>query len=174
MNGLQKKISRILLAALVACCTSAAVFAQQMEQIRNVAYKIQYQVPVNWLHVKQANDSITIATYASPEENMFLMVGKLKKSDTVLTPEQALKDLLTEFGVIENKIFATRYNRINFLETTGKGIKEGELIQYDAMSAEHQGNIILVYIYGTTKAYQGNRQLMERIVHSLAPYKGRN
>jgi hypothetical protein len=147
--------------------------AQPMEQVRNASYNIKYLVPANWVHIRQGHDSATLATYVNPEETIFFLVGKLKDGNNQISPEQALKDLLTDFGVSQNSLVPTRYNRIRFLQTSGRGIKDGHTVRFDAMAARHRGNIILLYVYATSDAYLNNLKLIEKIAHSIAPYNGK-
>ncbi len=144
-----------------------------MEWQKNAFYKIKYQVPASWTLLKQTNDTMTVATYVSPGEDMLFFIGKWKGAAAQQTPEQALKGMLTEFKVTGNRIFPTRHNRIDFLETTGSAIVQGHLVQYDAMAATHQGNVILVYIYAAQPAYEAHKNTMEEVIHSIAPYRGK-
>ncbi len=147
--------------------------APDMEWHRNVRYRIQYKVPTEWTLLRQANDTITVATYVSPQEDMLLFIGKRKEAASKLTPEQALREMLTEFEMKPNRIFPTRYNGIDFVETTGSGIMKGHLVQYDAMAAHHQGHVILVYVYAAEAAYQSHKNTLEQVVHSISPYRGK-
>ena len=144
-----------------------------MEWHRNAAYRIKYKVPVDWTLVKQGNDTISVATYVSPQQDMLLFIGKRRDAAKTLTPEAALAEMLQEFQVTGNRIFPTQYNGIKFVETTGSGIVRGHAVQYDAMAANHRGHIILVYVYASHAAYQSNKQTLEQVVHSIAPYRGR-
>ncbi|MDO1449881.1 hypothetical protein Q0590_26615 [Rhodocytophaga aerolata] len=149
------------------------VTAQQMEPVRNAGYDIKYLVPANWVHIRQAHKLAILSTYVNPEETIFFLVGKFKDDSNQLTPEQALQELLTDFGVSQNKFIPTRYNRIRFMQTSGRGIKDGQSVHFDAMAAKHRGNIILLYVYATSDAYLNNLELIEKIAHSMAPYNGR-
>ena len=144
-----------------------------MEWQKNAFYKIKYKVPASWTLLKQTNDTMTVATYVSPGEDMLFFIGKWKGAAAQQTPEQALKGMLAEFKVKGNRVFPTRYNGIDFLETTGGAIVQGHLVQYDAMAATHQGNVILVYIYAAQPGYEAHKDTMEEVIHSIAPYRGR-
>lgn len=143
-----------------------------MEWQRNPAYKIKYKVPATWTLLKQSNDTMTVATYVSPKEDMLFFVGKWKGAAAKRTPEQALKGMLTDFKVTGNRIYRTRHNRLRFLETTGGAIVQGHLVQYDAMAASHEGNVILVYIYAAQPAYEAHKDIMEEVIHSISAYRG--
>lgn len=164
---------------LMVICTSLLsvgtmpLAAQSLEWVHNPTYRIKYKVPTDWTQVRQANDTATLVTHVSPANNMMLFIGKLKGASAHLTPEKALANLLTDFGVKGNRVFPTKYNGISFLETTGSGVMNYHPVQYDAMAAVHRGNVILVYVYATPEAYEEHKPMMTEIIHSLSPYRGK-
>lgn len=176
-----KKIKLWLISSMVILplLPGTSAFGQTLEWIRNPVYQIKYQVPANWTHIKESNDTITLMTHMSPEGDMMLLVGKLKGAALQVSPQQALEGLLHNFGVPGNRVFQTRYNGIRFLETTGSGTLTNPQtaapfpVHYDAMAANHQGHVILVYVYATTNAYALHRPLLETAFRSIAPYRGK-
>jgi hypothetical protein len=170
---------KINLFALVLLITPLGASAQSLQWMKNAPFRIKYQIPTDWTHVRHGNDTITFVNHVSPERDMMLFVGKLKGAALHTGPEQALEGLLANFGVEGNRVFQTRYNRIRFFETTGSGVLLGpglfdeQVVRYDAMAAEHRGNIILVYVASTSDSFARHKQLMESVVKSISPYRGR-
>jgi hypothetical protein len=170
---------KINLMALALLAFPLAAAAQSMQWMKNAPFQIKYQIPTDWTHVRQGNDTISFVNHVNPESDMMLFVGKLKGAAVHTGPEQALEGLLASFGVQGNRVFQTRYNRIRFFETTGSGVLVGpglfdeQVVRYDAMAAVHRGNIILVYVASTSDSFSRHKQLMESVVQSISPYRGK-
>ncbi|SHI86398.1 hypothetical protein SAMN02745146_1735 [Hymenobacter daecheongensis DSM 21074] len=147
--------------------------AAPLEWVRNPQYQLQYRVPADWNKLRQATDTTLALTHMSPDQNMMLFIGKLRGAAANMTPEQALFHLTEKFGVPINKQYATAYNGIRFLETTGTGSMDGRALRYDALAAHHRGHVLLIYILATPDAFMNHEPLMQEILHSMAPYKGR-
>ncbi|UYZ62771.1 hypothetical protein [Hymenobacter weizhouensis] len=164
------KTFRLVLLLLALPC---AAWAQQLEWVRNPQYRLQYQVPSNWQQVRQATDTTLALTHLSPDQSLLLYIGKLQGAAARMTPAQALFHLTEQFGVPVNKQYATSYNGIKFLETTGMGTLQGRALRYDAMAATHQGHVLLIYVSAPPDAFFTHEALLTSILHSMAPYRGR-
>ena len=145
------------------------------ETVQNGQYQLQYQVPTGWDQVRQANDTTVSLTHLSPGRDLMLYLGKLRGAADRLTPNQALHQLAEQFGVTVNKQFTTTYNGIQFLETTGTGNRDGQVLRYDALVARHRGHVLLICVSGTPDAFLTHEPEVQHMLHSLAPYapKGR-
>ena len=145
------------------------------ESVRSPQYQLQYQVPTGWDQVRQANDTTVSLTHFSPGRDLMLYIGQLRGAADRMTPNQALHHLAEQFGVTVNKQFATAYNGIQFLETTGTGSRDGQVLRYDALAARHRGHVVLICVSGTPDAFMTHEPEVQHILHSLAPYlpKGR-
>jgi hypothetical protein len=152
---------------------SVPSWSQQMERVRNPQYRLQYQVPSNWQQHRQATDTTLALTHLSPEQDLVLYIGKLQGAAARMTPAQALFHLTEQFGVPVNKQYATTYNGIKFLETTGMGTLQGQAMRYDAMAATHQGHVLLIYVSAPPDAFFTHEALLSSILHSMAPYRGK-
>ena len=95
------------------------------ESVQSPQYQLRYQVPTGWDQVRQANDTTVALTHLSPGRDLMLYIGQLRGAADRMTPNQALHHLAEQFGVTVNKQFATAYNDIQFLETTGTGTRDG-------------------------------------------------
>lgn len=144
------------------------------EAVRSAQYEVQYQVPTGWNQMRQASDTAVSLVHLSPNRDLTLYISKLRGAAARMTPEQALFHLTEQFGVTVNKQFATSYNGIQFLETTGTGNREGQSLRYDALAARHQGHVLLICVSGTPDAFVNHEDEVQHILHSLAPYKVRN
>lgn len=169
-------MKRLLL--LLALCVPLGLQAQSVpeihyETVQNAQYELQYQVPGGWDVLRQANDTTVALTYVSPGRDLMLYLGQLRGAAARMTPSQALYHLAEQFGVTVNKQFSTTYNGIQFLETTGAGHREGQLLRYDALAARHRGHVLLICVSGTPDAFMNHEPLVQHLLHSLAPYKGR-
>ncbi|SDX43190.1 hypothetical protein [Hymenobacter psychrophilus] len=133
-------------------------------------YELEYQVPSTWKITQHNLDSTLITAYVSPDQNMVLYIGKLRGGADDLTPGQALYQLTEQFGVPVNKQYATAYNGLNFLETTGTGQMDGRILRYDALAAHHRGHVVLIYLLATPDAFLTHEPLIQEILHSLAPF----
>lgn len=143
------------------------------EFVHSAQYQLQYHVPAGWDQVRQTNDTTVSLTHFSPSRDMMLYIGQLQGAATRMTPAQALHHLAEQFGVAVNKQFSTSYNGIEFLETTGTGNRDGQLLRYDALAARHRGHVLLICVSGTPDAFMTHEPLVQRILHSMAPYKPR-
>ena len=143
------------------------------ETVQSAQYQLQYQVPAGWDVLRQANDTTTALTYLSPGRDMMLYIGKLSGGADRMTPPQALYHLAEQFDVRVNKQFATTYNGIQFLETTGTGNRDGQVLRYDALAARHRGHVLLICVSGTPDSFTTHEPLVRHILHSLTPYKPR-
>ena len=143
------------------------------ETVQSAQYQLQYQVPAGWDVLRQSNDSTVALTYVSPGRDLTLYLGQLRGAAARMTPPQALYHLAEQFGVTVNKQFATAYNGIQFLETTGAGHRDGQLLRYDALAARHRGHVLLVCVSGTPDAFATHEPLVQHLLHSLAPYTAR-
>ncbi|GAA4010275.1 hypothetical protein GCM10022408_23140 [Hymenobacter fastidiosus] len=143
------------------------------ESVHSPQYQLQYQVPAGWDQVRQTNDTMVALTHLSPGRDMMLYISQLRGAAARMTPDQALHHLAEQFGITVNKQFATTYNGIQFLETTGTGSHDGQLLRYDALAARHRGHVLLVCVSGTPDAFMTHEPLVQHILHSLAPYKVR-
>lgn len=143
------------------------------ETVRSPQYQLQYQVPAGWDQVRQTNDTTVALLHVSPDRNLMLYIGQLRGAAAHMTPDQALYHLAEQFGVPVNKQFSTTYNGIRFLETTGTGTRDGQLLRYDALAARHQGHVLLICASGTPDAFRNHEPLLHHILHSLSPYKAR-
>jgi len=155
---------------------SLPLYAQKvapLELVRSSQYQLQYRVPANWNKLSQATDTTIALTHLSPDNGLMLFIGKLRGAAANMTPAQALYHLTEKFGVPVNKQFATTYNGIRFTETTGTGTLEGQPIRYDALAAHHRGHVVLVYVMGSPDAFMNHELLVQDVLHSLAPYKGK-
>lgn len=148
-------------------------WAQQLEWVRNPQYRLQYQVPSNWQQVRQATDTTLALTHLSPDKTLLLYIAKLHGAAARMTPAQALFHLTEQFGVPVNKQYATTYNGIRFVETTGMGTLQGQRLRYDAMAATHQGHVLLIYVSAPPDAFFTHEALLTSILHSMAPYRGK-
>ena len=143
------------------------------ETVRSAQYQLQYRVPAGWDQVRQATDTTVALTHLSPGRDMMLYIGQLRGAAERMTPNQALYHLAEQFGVSVNKQFATTYNGIEFLETTGTGSRDGQVLRYDALAARHRGHVLLICVSGTPDAFTTHEPLVQNILHSIAPYKAR-
>ncbi|GAB2941247.1 hypothetical protein GCM10027048_02140 [Hymenobacter coalescens] len=143
------------------------------ELVRSQQFQLQYEVPAGWNHLRQATDSSLALTYFSPANDLLVYIGKLSGAQARLTPAQALYQLTEQLGVPVNKQYATAYNNIRFLETTGAGYRDGQMIRYDALAAGHRGHMLLVYVVGTPDAFVTHEPVVQRMLQSLAPYTPR-
>ena len=143
------------------------------ESVQSPQYQLQYQVPAGWDQLRQTNDTTVTVTHLSPGRDLLLYIGQLRGAAARMTPEQALYHLAEQFGVTVNKQFATAYNGIQFLETTGAGNREGQLLRYDALAARHRGHVLLICVSGTPSAFATHEPVVQQILHSMAPYKAR-
>ncbi|WP_035566420.1 hypothetical protein [Hymenobacter sp. IS2118] len=143
------------------------------ESVRSSQYQLQYQVPAGWDQMRQANDTTVAITHISPGQDLMLFIGQLRGAAERMTPNQALYHLAEQFGVTVNKQFATTYNGIQFLETTGAGNRDGQQLRYDALVARHRGHVLMICISGTPDAFMTHEPLVRHILNSLAPYKSR-
>lgn len=165
-----------LLLVLLFLLLPAALYAQQaapFELVRSPQYQLQYRIPADWNKLRQATDTTLALTHMSPDNELMLFIGKLQGAAAGMSPTQALYHLTERFGVPVNKQFATTYNGIQFLETTGTGMLDGKPLRYDALAANHRGHVLLIYILATPDAFVNHELLVQDILHSLAPYKGR-
>lgn len=173
---MKKFVVSALLFLLLALLLPLVVRAQEapaLELVRSPQYQLQYRLPAGWSQMRQATDTTLSLMHLSPDKEMVLYIGKLRGAAASMTPAQALYHLTEKFGVPVNKQFATTYNGIKFVETTGVGTLEGRSVRYDALAAHHRGHVVLVYIFATPDAFMAHEPLMQDILHSLAPYKGR-
>ncbi|TGE16554.1 hypothetical protein [Hymenobacter elongatus] len=145
----------------------------QYETVHSAQYQLQYQVPAGWDQVRQASDTTVALTHLSPGRDLMLYISQLSGAAARMTPNQALYHLAEQFGVPVNKQFATTYNGIQFLETTGTGNRDGQLLRYDALAARHRGHVLLICVSGTPDAFMTHEPLVQHVLHSLAPYKVR-
>ena len=143
------------------------------ESVRSPQYQLQYQVPTGWDQLRQSNDTTVAVTHLSPGRDLMLYIGQLRGAAARMTPDQALYHLAEQFGIAVNKQFATAYNGIQFLETTGSGTRDGQLLRYDALAARHRGHVLLICVSGTPSAFGTHEPVVQQILHSLAPYKAR-
>ena len=143
------------------------------ETVRSAQYQLQYRVPAGWDQVRQATDTTVALTHLSPGRDMMLYIGQMRGAAIRMTPDQALYHLAEQFGITVNKQFATAYNGIQFLETTGSGNRDGQLLRYDALAARHRGHVVLICVSGTPSAFGTHEPVVQQILHSLAPYKAR-
>ncbi|NVO30019.1 hypothetical protein [Hymenobacter lapidiphilus] len=133
-------------------------------------YELEYRVPSTWETTRQNLDSALITAYISPDQSMMLYIGKLRGGAGTLTPGQALYQLTEQFGVPVNKQYATSYNGLSFLETTGTGQMDGRVLRYDALAAHHRGHVVLIYLMATPDAFLTHEPLIQEILHSIAPF----
>ena len=143
------------------------------ESVRSSQYQLQYQVPAGWDQLRQTNDTTVSVTHISPGRDMMLYIGQLRGAAARMTPNQALYHLAEQFGVTVNKQFSTTYNGIQFLETTGSGNRDGQVLRYDALAAQHRGHVLLICVSGTPDAFTTHEPLMQHVLRSLAPAKAR-
>ena len=143
------------------------------ESVYSPQYQLQYQVPTGWDQLRQTNDTTVSVTHLSPGRDMMLYIGQLRGAAARMTPDQALYHLAEQFGVAVNKQFATTYNGIQFLETTGSGNRDGQVLRYDALAARHRGHVLLVCVSGTPSAFTTHESLVQHVLHSMAPAKAR-
>ena len=116
------------------------------ETVRSAQYQLQYRVPAGWDQVRQVTDTTVALTHLSPGRDMMLYIGQLRGAAERMTPNQALYHLAEQFGVSVNKQFSTTYNGIEFLETTGTGSRDGQVLRYDALAARHRGHVLLICV----------------------------
>jgi|GEM_PF-1205569 len=172
-------MKKLLLAALslgLLLSTSPAARAQQtspstLDLVHSADYELSYRIPAAWRQVRQATDTTVTLSYLSPDETMTLFIVKLRGAADRLTPAQALYQLTESFGVPVNKQYATRYNRLDFLETTGSGQRQGQTLRYDALAARHRGHVLLVYALATPDAFINHEALLNQVLHSFADYR---
>ena len=130
-------------------------------------------MPAGWSRVHQANDTAVAFIHLSPGRDLMLYIGQLRGAVARMMPNQALHHLAAPFGVSVNKPFATTYNGIRFLKTTGSGSRDGQLLGFDALAARTRGYVLLVCVSGTPDTFLTHEPLVRHILHSMAPYKPR-
>lgn len=169
-----------LLACLLAALPSSPATAQAtapappplvLDLVKSTDYGISYRVPATWHQLRQATDTTVALTYLSPDETMMFFVVKMRNAAERFTPAQALYHLTEKFGVAVNKQYATRYHKLDFLETTGSGSKEGRELRYDALATRHDGHVLLLYVLATPDAFLTHELMLTEMLHSFAPYK---
>ena len=149
----------------------AAPPAPAFDLVKSADYGLSYRVPTAWHTLRQATDSTVTLTYLSPDETMLFFVVKLRNAARRYTPAQALYHLTEQFGVAVNKQYATRYHKLDFLETTGSGKKDGREMRYDALATRHNGHLLLLYVLATPDAFITHEPLLTEMLHSFAPLK---
>ncbi len=168
----------LLMLLLLLLISPPAAHAQQapppvptLDIVHSADYELSYRIPAAWRQVRQATDTTVTLTYLSPDETMTLFIVKLRGAAGRFTPAQALFQLTESFGVPVNKQYATRYNRLDFLETTGSGQRQGRTLRYDALAARHRGHVLLVYALATPDAFMNHEALLNQVLHSFADYR---
>jgi len=166
--------ARLLLALLLGALPLGA-FAQASPEVHydlvhSPQYQLRYQVPTGWDQVRQTTDTTVAITHLSPGRDLLLYIGQLRGAAIRLTPTQALYQLTEQFGVTVNKQFSTVYNGIEFVETTGTGRRDGQLLRYDALAAQHRGHVLLICVSGTPDAFATHEPEVQHTLHSMAPY----
>ncbi|RTQ53424.1 hypothetical protein EJV47_01405 [Hymenobacter gummosus] len=168
------KLPLLLLAALLPLGLQAQTPSDiHYETVHSTQYQLQYRVPAGWDQLRQTTDSTIALTYLSPARDLVVYIGQLRGAADRLTPDQALYQLTEQFGVPVNKQFATAYNGIPFLETTGMGTRDGLPMRYDALAARHRGHVLLICVSGSPDAFLTHEPVVQHMLHSLTPYKPR-
>lgn len=164
---------------IFAACLGIAGFAagpargQDVVPVANRHYQIKYQVPVDWQATRHVADSLALTRYQSPDGNTRLWVGQLRGAHRHVPPARALRRLLRHLGATRHEEHRVSAHGLDYLESTGTCRVDGRELRYDARVANHQGHVLVVYVYATPERFAVQEPLLNRLLDSVTPWPAR-
>ena len=164
----------LLLLGLVPAPAAAQAPLPSPELVPGRAFQVKYQVPAHWTVTRQRTDSVEVLRYQSPNNDALLWVGQLRGRHARLTPAQALRRVLRhQLHPLRHEEHRVSAHGLDYLESSGTCRVGGRELRYDARVTQHDGHVLVVYIYASPAGFASQAPLLHQVLDSMTPVSGK-
>ena len=159
---------------LTSLLPGTAAWAQDLQPVVNRQFQVKYDVPADWHLTRHKTDSLRLTSYSSPDGSTRMWVGELRGKHRHLPPAQALAGLLRHLGATEHEEHNASAHGLDYLESTGTCELGGQELRYDARVTDHQGHVLLIYVYTTPDKFNVQEPFLHQLLDGVTPLQVRH